>query len=300
MPHPNVLQRDLYILGNTILTTRKQPLLASYKLTYRCNLRCAQCPFYSKESRDPSFNEVVGTLDRLYQRGDRLVIFEGGEPMLWRDGERTISDVVNEARERFFCVGMTTNGTLPLTAAVDVLWVSIDGFSKTHNTLRGADIFDTVIKNIQTSSHPKILAHVTINANNYQEVPELIRYLCSIVKGVTVQFYYPYNHKDDLFLDFEKREALLEKLIAIKKSGYAVLNSISALEALKRNHWKCIDWLMDNANPDNSITQGCYLKGREDIDCARCGFSPHTEISLAYLGKLDAINSGMAIFFRDH
>jgi hypothetical protein len=84
----------------------------------------------------------------------------------------------------------------------------------------------------------------------------------------------------------------------MKKEGYPVLNSTAALQALKRNTWLCLDWLVDNANPDNTITQGCYLKGRADQNCAKCGFSPHTEISLAFRGSIPAILAGMKIFFN--
>ncbi len=298
MTRPDPVQQSLYILWSYGLRRKRAPLLASCKLTYKCNLQCAQCPFYSMAGTTPTYPEVVATLDRLYQRGNRLVIFEGGEPMLWRDGQRSIHDVVAEAKRKFFCVGMTTNGTLPLTAQTDVIWVSLDGLAETHNRLRGGGVFERVIQNIRQSAHPKIFAHITINAVNYAEVPDLIRYLRGLVKGVTVQFYYPYHGADELFLDFDRRERLLQEIVRLKQAGYPVLNSTLALERLKRNRWKCADWLVDNANPDGSISQGCYLRGRDDIDCRRCGFSPHTEASLAYQGHLQALWAGLQIFFR--
>ena len=297
MSRPSPIRRNLSIVWNYVVRRHKTPFLASCKLTYHCNLRCAQCPFYELGGETPTYAEVIAMLEKLYQRGSRIVMFEGGEPMLWRDGPRTIQDVVAEAKRKFIAVGMTTNGTLPLSAETDVLWVSLDGLAQTHNRLRNAEIFDRVIENIKRSTHPRILAHITINAVNFAEVPDLIRYLRGVVKGITVQFYYPYHARDELFLDFERRERLLDEILALKKAGYPVLNSSVALEKLKRNQWRCVDWLIDNANPDGTMSQGCYLRGRDDIDCARCGFSPHTEISLAYQGNLAAIRAGMAIFF---
>ena len=287
----------LYILKNYLPGRGTKPFLASYKLTYRCNLNCRQCPFKCMGDDEPSFEMVKDTLERLYERGNRVIIFEGGEPMLWRDGEYTIHDVVKYARERFFCVGMTSNGTLPLDAATDILWVSIDGFEETHNRLRGGETFSRIIENIKRSSHPKLYTHITVNQVNHAEVPELINFLAPLVKGITIQFYYPYNHDYELFLDFEKRAQLLDEIIRLKKAGLPVMNSIPSLSALKHNTWRCNDWLIDNANPDGSISQGCYVKGRDDIDCEKCGFSPHTEISLAYQGRLRAILAGIDIFF---
>lgn len=293
----SLLRRDFYILKTYLLARQHRPFLASFKVSYRCNLTCQQCPFFTMTGEGMTWPVALDVLDRLYQRGNRLVVFEGGEPLLWKAGGQTIHDLVREARKRFLSVGMTSNGLLPLDVDTDILWVSIDGLRDTHNKLRGADIFDRIIKNIRESSHPKILAHITVNNQNSSEIPALIEYLTPEVKGITIQFYYPYNKMDDLFLDFEKRSNLLDKLIQMKKSGFAIMNSISALNALKTNTWRCVDWLVDSANPDGTITQGCYLRGRDDIDCTRCGFSPHTEISLAWQGNLQAIQAGNQIFF---
>jgi Fe-coproporphyrin III synthase len=295
----SLLQRDFYIFKTYLLARQHKPFLASFKVSYRCNLTCQQCPFFTMTDAEMTWPVALDVLDRLYQRGNRLVVFEGGEPLLWKDGNRTIHDLVRKAKKSFLRVGMTTNGLLRLDVDTDILWVSIDGLRDTHNKLRGADIFERVIDNIRESSHPKILAHITVNNQNCSEIPTLVEFLAPIVKGVTIQFYYPYYKKDGLFLDFEKRSNLLDELIQMKKRGFAIMNSLSALQALRANSWRCIDWLVDSANPDGTITQGCYLRGREDIDCTRCGFSPHTEISLAWQGNLQAIQAGNKIFFTN-
>jgi MoaA/NifB/PqqE/SkfB family radical SAM enzyme len=294
------LHRNLHILNKYILRRQdRAPYLASHKLTYRCNLRCAQCPYYKMQAPDPTFSEVTKTLDDLYTQGIRIVIFEGGEPMLWHDGDHTIADVVKAARGKFDCVGMTTNGTLSLDVPTDVLWVSIDGFADTHNRLRDGQIFDRIMENIATSQHPRLFAHITINTVNAPEVPDLVRFLSERVKGITVQFYYPYNHEYALYLDHPARGELIAILRDLKDQGFPLLNSHTSLQNMDRGGWRCDDWLIANANPDGSITQGCYVKGRDDIDCDKCGFTPHTEIAMAYQGKLDAVRAGIEIFFAN-
>ena len=292
---PGRIAQAGYILQNYVLGHQK-PFLASFKVSYRCNLRCQQCPFYAMEAPELSYEQATRILDDLFARGNRMLVMEGGEPMLWRDGDWRIHDLVAYARQRFYAVGMTTNGSLPLDVPTDVLWVSLDGLRDTHNQLRGADIFERVITNARTSRHPRLFAHVTINAVNADEVPELLVFLNSVFRGITIQFYYPYNHQDALLLDFNRRAVLLDEIIQLKHSGIRVLNSDAALTALKHNTWTCRDSLIDNANPDGSLQQGCYLKGRADIDCASCGFSPHTEVSLACQGNLQAVQAGMRIF----
>jgi len=295
LKRPGRIRQAGYVVQN-ILVGQTRPFLASYKITYRCNLRCQQCPFYALETPDPTFAQACQTIDRLYERGNRIIIFEGGEPMLWRDGKYRVYDLVNHARRRFFSVGMTTNGTLPLDVPADTLWVSMDGLRDTHNLLRGAPVFDTVMSQVRASQHPRLFAHVTVNSVNAAEVPALLEYLNDHFRAITLQFYYPYNHRDDLFLDFDRRAQLIDEVIHLKHQGIRVLNSNAALQALNRNTWTCRDRLMDNANPDGSLQQGCYLKGRSDIDCTRCGFSPHTEMSLACQGNLQAIKAGLQIF----
>lgn len=290
------LRLGLNTVFHHLLSPRRRPFLASYKLTYRCNLHCRQCPFPDNTSPQPSFAQVCSVLEQLRRRGDQIVIFEGGEPLLWRDGAADFNDVARFARQRFACVGATTNGTLPLDVETDILWVSLDGFAATHNRLRQAEIFDRVIDHILNSSHPRLYAHITANAENYQEIPDLVRFLSEIVKGITVQFYYPYGADDRLFLPWAKRRALLEKLIELKHAGYPLLNSTGSLKALQNNRWRCLPWLVDSANPDGAITQGCYLQGRAAIDCSKCGFSPYTEISLAFRGHPGAVMAGMQIF----
>jgi MoaA/NifB/PqqE/SkfB family radical SAM enzyme len=192
---------------------------------------------------------------------------------------------------------MTTNGTQPLVASPDILWVSIDGSKETHNRLRGQGVYEQVIENIQSSSHPRVLAHITINAMNVREIPAVIRELVNLVKGFTIQFYYPYEDDQSLLVSQVDRSWVIQEIIKMKMHGYQIHNSLAGLKALEKNTWRCEEWLVDNVNPDGSIQQGCYLKDRTAIHCAHCGFSPFTEMSLTYHLHPSAIMTGFKVFF---
>ncbi len=131
----------------------KNPVLASIKITNACNLKCRHCPFWRMEEKSLSFSQVKSLLKDIYNIGSRLVIIEGGEPFLWKDGSHDIRSIVNEARKSFFSVGITSNGTFPLDIDSDIIWVSIDGLKKTHDYIRG-ETFEKIISNIEASSHP--------------------------------------------------------------------------------------------------------------------------------------------------
>ncbi|MDO8886319.1 radical SAM protein [Candidatus Oleimmundimicrobium sp.] len=284
----------------TKVTNKKRPILAGVKLTHRCTLKCRQCPFWRRPGEDIKFTQLKETMKNLYEQGVRIWLMEGGEPLLWRDGELNIHDIVAEAKKYFYCVGVTTNGTLPIDVKTDVVWVSVDGLRDTHNYLR-SNSFDKVIENIKKSRHPKLFSNIVINRLNYQEIPELVKFLSDIVKGITIQFFFPYPESEDLALTWEQREKVLDELIELKKEGWPLVDSFTALKALKKNTWKCEPWMVVCVERDGTVEQGCYLKNRTPYEdpCKICGLTAHTELSLAYQLNWEAINVGrktMGIF----
>jgi len=280
---------------NSRIFGKKEPLLASFKITYRCTLKCQSCPFWKMEPLSISYHEALNVMDRLYKSGIKMIIFEGGEPFLWRDGHYRLEDLIAQAKRKFFRVGITTNGTLPIKTAADVVWISIDGLKESHEKNRGK-CFGQIMANIENSTHPHLLAHITISSLNYKDIPELIKFLTGKVQGITIQFYYPFPNSQDLWLPEDKRNKVLDQLIEMKKQGYPIYDSISTLQALKRNTWQCHDWLIANAEPEGIINIGCYLKNRANISCEKCGFAAHTEISLAYDLQLRAVLAGQRTF----
>ncbi len=274
----------------------KKPILAGIKITNACNLKCKHCPFWKMQVKSLSFSQFKESLKNLYDLGIRLLIIEGGEPFLWKDDGYNIRNIVKEARKYFFSVGITTNGTFPLDVETDIIWVSIDGLKNTHNHIRG-EIFEKVISNIEASSHQNIYAHITINSLNWKEIPDLVTFLSSKVKGITIQFHYLYSGiEDKLFLPVNKRKKVLDNLIKMKNRGFPLANSYACLQALKDNRWKCHPWMIASVGPDGKYTHGCYVKNRGVISCEICGFSVHTEISLAYSGVIESLRVGEKIF----
>jgi len=280
---------------------KRIPLLASFKLTYRCNLRCAGCPFHlraKEQNAHISWENALECINRLKKTGCRILIFEGGEPLAWRDGDKKFSDLVYYAKKSFSCVGATTNGTFSLDVPTDILWVSIDGLEKTHNELR-SNSYKKMLNNIHSSEHKKILVHFTMNRKNWTEIEKLVMTLSDIkqIKGITIQLFYPYNQgEEELALTGIQRKEALLKVIDLKRRGYPILNSVWGLNAMIRNTWTCHDWLLANVDPDGNLSTGCYVAGRGDIKCKECGFTPVAEASLAYDLVPGALYSGWRLF----
>ena len=282
---------------------RHSPLLASFKLTYRCNLTCPACPFHLRADRQTAhitWEMATRCLDELKRMGCRIVIFEGGEPLLWRDRDHDFDDLCAYARSHFLCIGATTNGTRTLSAATDVLWVSVDGTKASHDRLR-CGTCDEVMANLRASAHPRLYVHYTLNRGNWRDFPLALAQLRDIpqVKGVTVQFFYPYGQGEAaLALERHERAQAIATVIRLKKAGYPILNSKGRLEAMLDNTWRCHDWLLANVEPDGSISTGCYARGRGEVNCSACGFTPVAEASGAYDLKPGALLAGWRIFLE--
>jgi MoaA/NifB/PqqE/SkfB family radical SAM enzyme len=251
------------------------PLIASFKVTYHCNLYCRGCPFHF----------------RAQEAGTRIVVFEGGEPFLWRDGVHDINELIYHARELFSTVAVTTNGTFPLDTPADLVWVSLDGLREKHDTLR-SDSFDRILGNLQRTGHPRVFIHFTMNRENWRDLEGLLALLGTIpaVQGTTIQLFYPYGQGEaPLALSREERRTALGEAIRLKDT-YPIMNSRSSLKAMMENDWVCHDDILINVDPNGEITRGCYVKNRGRINCRDCGFTAVTEAS----GALD-LNTGSLI-----
>ncbi|MCE5330481.1 radical SAM protein [bacterium] len=279
----------------------KKPLLAGIKLTNRCNLKCLHCPFWKNEKKQSlSWDEVKRTLKKLYEDGVKIAIFEGGEPLLWKDNKanKNINDVINLSKTYFFSTAITTNGTLDLSAIdSDIIFISLDGLKETQNKIRG-NVFDLIMKNIKNNGTKKIIINITISKINFKDVTALIKFLQDKVYGITVQFFYPYEGIEDLRLSVKEKEEIINKIIELKNRKFNILDSETALKKMINNDWKCEDYLVASVDPDGTINYGCYLKNRvKNISCKNCGFLAHCEISLSFQLNLNALISAKTIFW---
>jgi MoaA/NifB/PqqE/SkfB family radical SAM enzyme len=304
----------------------RNPLLCSFKITGNCNLKCMHCPFWrdgaknspgspgspgSPNSLNPqnipgspnslSFENIKVILQNLYSEGVRIVIFEGGEPLLWKDEKdaKDLNDVIEYAKRLFFFTGVTTNGTIDIERLnPDVFFISIDGTQETHDELRGKS-FALIMKNIERNrSQKKIIANICISSENANEIEELVKFLNNKVYGITIQFFYPYESVGNLKLGNKEKKEVLKNLIKLKRKGLKLLNSISCMKMMANNNWKCDDFLVVSVEQDGMISRGCYLKNKAvKVSCEDCGFSVHCEISLAYRFNPDAIRTAARIFW---
>jgi sulfatase maturation enzyme AslB (radical SAM superfamily) len=134
---------------------------------------------------------LLSELQRLRDRhGVRFMMWMGGEPMLrWRTVEKGLALFPRNI--------ITTNGTVPLKDfGPELLYViSLDGPREVNDAVRGAGVFDRVMKNIAAipegfRSTPMV--QCVLHRANQDHVEELVRELRpSKIPGMTFSFYVP-------------------------------------------------------------------------------------------------------------
>lgn len=66
------------------------PVVASIKITQRCNLRCTHCTWVNKVTQDLPLERWKEIIDIIYDKGCFVIFIEGGEPTLRED----LSDII--------------------------------------------------------------------------------------------------------------------------------------------------------------------------------------------------------------
>ncbi len=84
------------------------PFYASFKITHRCNLRCAFCNVWADKVPDLPTNDVYAIIDNLSRSSAFTISFEGGEPLLRKD----IGEVLRYTHDCSNYILFTTNGLL--------------------------------------------------------------------------------------------------------------------------------------------------------------------------------------------
>ena len=244
-----------------IFLGEKSPILGTVILTDKCNLSCKHCSVNNLTAVVHPYAQIRNEMAQLYDMGVRILFFCGGETFLWRDGEKTLRDLVIEARAMgFLIVNAVTNGTFPIDLPeADLILLSLDGDRAAHNAIRG-DTYDLILSNVARATADNICFYMAINRLNRSA----IRHVCETaqrtphVRAVSFNFHTPYPDTRDLALSREEKRACCEEIAALKDAGAPVFNLKSAFP-----------YLVDNAFP-TPCTQCVVMEDGKLSVCGRC------------------------------
>lgn len=281
---------------------RKAPLQTVLFITDLCNLRCKHCSIYNiKNPRHRSFDDIVADLRYSYEQGSRFLDIEGGEPTLWREGDKTINDIIRAAHEvGFFSVTITTNAQQDFSwVKVDSLWVSMDGIGKYHEAVRGEGAFTRLEKNIAASGQKHLTVNMVVNTLNHECMEDAIKYAKEnpAIGQISLNFHTPYPGTEYLMLPAERKAELIDVIIRYKKEGYPIMNSYSGLKRMKRNALGEI-----KLGAECFVTNFIYPNGERGLctgygtdQCRSCGFCMAGEMSSVFHFCPDTLLSGLSL-----
>lgn len=274
----------------TILFRKKEAILGTVILTDKCNLSCKHCSVNNITAIMHPYEQVKGEMEQLYRMGIRILFFCGGETFLWRDGDKTIRDLVIEAKQMgFLIVNVVTNGTFPLDLPeADLILLSLDGDRERHNAIRG-DTYDIIMENIKNATSDNICFYMAVNQINQ----DAIRDVCitardtANVRAVSFNFHTPYPDTKELALSREEKRRCCETICRMMEEGTPVFNLKSAFPYLIENTfptpcYQCV--VMENGKI--SICGRCI-----DVPglCEQCGYFFVAEYTLLFRGNLKII-----------
>lgn len=283
---------DCFVLG------KRKPIVAGIGLTDVCNLQCRHCVVANSGRGHYSYEKILEWISLFYKKGARILYFQGGEPFGWSDGVKKTNDLVRAAKAAgFYKVAIASNGTYPVETEADVVWISLDGTAQQHDGIRGEGVYERIMKNIGSSSHPNICVNTTINTINYKDIEKVIKIIGENprIRGISVNFHTPYPGVEDLLLSAEMKMEVVERVINMKKKGYPVLNSVSGLKALAAGNYKRPLWMIQMVERDK-VNECCWGSDYGEKVCKNCGYGVIAELSQLLKLKPDSIIHAFKLF----
>lgn len=276
---------------------RRKPMQTVQFISDRCNLQCKHCSVYQKENpHDMTFDEIEAHLRYSYSLGSRFVDFEGGEVMLWHDGDKRINDLIDLAKKiGFFSTTITTNAQLPFSGIhADSIWVSLDGLGKYHDEIRGEGTFERLEKNISTANHPHLSVNMVINSLNYKSVDETLEYVKNspYIESISFNFHTAFPGTEYLTLDNQIRKETIDKIIRYKKNGYPIMNTKTGLKRMIDCNFKKRCWITNFVYP-NGLRGNCVYENSDA--CNNCGFCMAGEMSAVFNLAPETIMAGFKL-----
>lgn len=283
----------------TVLFRKKEPVLGTIIVTDKCNLKCKHCSVNNITAVIHPYRQIKGEMKQLYDMGVRILFFCGGETFLWKDGEKTLRDLVIEAKQMgFLIVNVVTNGTFPLDLPeADLILLSLDGGRKEHNEIRG-DTYDLIMENISHATADNICFYMAINQINKHAVKNvcLTARDTKNVRAVSFNFHTPYPDTKELALTQEEKAACCREIVWMMKEGAPVFNLKSAFPYLIRNNFptpchQCV--VMENGRL--SICGRCI-----DVPglCEKCGYFFVAEYTLLFRGNVKIILEMLGTYLK--
>jgi MoaA/NifB/PqqE/SkfB family radical SAM enzyme len=243
------------------------PSFVTVSPTKKCNLRCTGC--YAASSSDISNTmdyEVLSKMlwDKHNEWGSNFTVVSGGEPFMYKSGDKDIFSMFHEHSHNYFLV--YTNGTLinedtarKLAEAGNVTpAISVEGWEKETDERRGKGIFKQVLKAMENLRKYGVPFGISITATKHNAETvmsdEFMNYFFD-EQGAIYGWIFQYmpigrSYSVDLMVTPEQRERMLDReLNLIYNQDRFIIDfwnggplSLGCISAGKPGGYFYIDW----------------------------------------------------------
>lgn len=235
--------------------------------TKQCNLRCTGC--YAASSADNSNTLDYETLSKMLwdkhnEWGSNFTVISGGEPMMYKSGDKDIFSLFHEHSHNYFL--MYTNGTLindetakKLAEAGNVTpAISVEGWEKETDERRGKGIFKQTLKAMESLRKYGVPFGISVTATRYNaetiSSDEFMDFFME-KQGAIYSWIFQYmpigrSYTVDLMVTPEQRKQMLEREMDLIYNGKRFIIdfwnggplSLGCLSAGKPGGYFYIDW----------------------------------------------------------
>ena len=219
----------------------KVPLVVSIVVTNRCNYSCGYCDRWDGRGRQLTTAELSLILDDMGRLGTRRVIFTGGEPLIRKD----LPELIERAKGLGMAVNLNSNGVLvprhlETLEHVSTLTISVDGDRTVHDGVRGLGAFDAAIAAVRAArALPRLRVRLTAVISRLSIGAEDALLDVARAEGVEV-FFQPAESNllgspgpNPLSAPVERYRETIDHLVAEKRGGAPIANSVSGLQYLR-------------------------------------------------------------------
>lgn len=242
--HKNLKKQAItagYLFAANYLGARR-PLIVSWAITGRCNLRCKYCDASRYKSNELTLKKSLSLIEQMAKAGTHWLHFTGGEPLLYP----FIGELLIEARRLDIFTTVGTNGVLVPEKLKELSYagalnISLDGRTKAHEITRGRGSFASAMAAAESAFANKIplrfscvLTKSNLNAEDLDFLFETAQKYKTVVTFQPPHLKKLWSGRENPTLpETAKYRNAIDYLIESKKLGKKIGNSIPGLRYLR-------------------------------------------------------------------
>jgi radical SAM protein with 4Fe4S-binding SPASM domain len=161
------------------------PLILSWNITRKCNLKCPHCYINATEQEpinELTTEEAKNLIDQICEVSRPLLVLSGGEPLLRQD----VYELVHYGASKGLKMGLGSNGSLIDDAAakklkeagIETVSISLDShIPEQHDEFRGVNgSWEKAVKAIKALRENGVLVQVntTVTQQNYDQIDDIM------------------------------------------------------------------------------------------------------------------------------